>query len=184
MTMKYEYLKDYYKFTNWRLVSNNRYNSGGYGIFNYIPRIIYKKGIWVLMDNYVTSCFIYGMIAEEFLQISKSGDYRSFVDHLWDHQGNISHCPICNGAGKFDWISRITGPRSFDKTKRSYVRDKSKIITFKNANFLKHYIFAPTKVFKGERICKGCMGTGIYINITDVKELISCNINNINMEDI
>jgi len=169
MTTKYEYLKDYYKYTNWRYVgrSNITLNHEGkkltpFGHHN-------KKGIWVILDTYRSSCFIYGIDIKDFLDICEEGNYHSFIDHYWE-PSKLHCCTSCNGAGKLDWISKITGPQPFNKIRHKYVRDKTKILKFQHNEFLKDQcIFAPTKVFEGERICKECKGTGIYIkNINDL----------------
>lgn len=179
MTTKYEYMKDYYKFVNWRFVSANKWVSSHGSSFR-STYTTHRRGLWVMMDNYHNSCFIYGLTVKEFLRVSESGDYTPFLDHYWD-RCRVVNCGTCNGAGKLDWISRITGPPSFDKMRNNYVRDRSKIITSEN-NFLTDYIFAPTKIFKSERICKDCMGTGVYMNNSDINNLTIYNINDVNVE--
>lgn len=161
MTTKYEYMRDYYKYTNWRFLCGNNKTT-------YRSR---KKGVWVLLDTYRRSCFIYGLTIKDFFQISKSGNYHTHVDVYWDVP-YLSQCKSCNGAGKFDWIGRITGPPSFEKIRHIYVRDKSKILKFHNTHSLKDHIFAPTKVFKGERICKDCMGSGMNIAKENIEQLM------------
>lgn len=180
MMTNYEYMKDYYKFTNWRHVaSSNRPRSIG-GLRSHFTAS--KKGLWILMGNYRNTCFIYGLTIREFLRISKSGDYRSFIDCYWDTP-TIANCATCNGAGKLDWISRIVGPPPFDKIRHKYVRDKSKIITYQQHNkFLEDQMFAPTKIFRSERICEDCMGTGMYILKDNIHKLMIYNINDIDTE--
>ena len=172
----YEHIKDYYKYTNWRYVGTTRSTFNhykDYGTFGFT-----KKGIWVVLDNYRHSCFIYGMDVREFLQISENGNYHSFIDHYWD-TCHVAYCKSCNGAGKIDWISNITGPQPFEKIRHKYVRDKSKILKFQNDDFLRGYIFAPTKLFKSERICKNCMGSGIHIDPKNIDNLLSYDIDKI-----
>ncbi len=170
MVTQYEYLKNYYKYTNWRYVSYESKKSS----FRYHN----KNGIWVLIDTYQASCFMYGMSVEEFFYICKKGNYNSFRDHYWD-VSHLAYCERCNGAGKADWISSITGPQPFEKARHKYIRDKSKILKFQHDDFLRNCIFAPTKVFKGERICKDCKGSGIYIHSNNLKNLLLYDIDKI-----
>lgn len=64
-----------------------------------------------------------------------------------------------------------------------YVRDKTKILKYKKHDeFLRDYcIFAPTKVFKGERICKDCKGSGIYIDPKNIDNLLLYDINELHI---
>lgn len=74
---RYEYLKGYYKYTNWRcVVMNNNHNR--ISSFNHS-----KKGVWVILDTYRDSCFMYGIDVKDFLDICKKGNYCFFRDHYW-----------------------------------------------------------------------------------------------------
>jgi len=159
---KYEYMKDYYKYTNWRYINEGNTHLGTFRS--------YKKGIWILLDDYCHRGFIYGMTFKEFFQISKDENYHTRVDMYWDTP-HIAYCKTCNGAGKFDWIGRITTQPSFERIRHIYVGDKSKILQYDSDFFLKQHMFRPTKIFRGERICADCMGCGVYIGEDNIKNL-------------
>jgi len=174
----YGWIKSAYKYTNWRFIGQSNVVDHSI-VINSMQR--YKKGLWVLLDNYTRSCFIYGMTIKEFLEINKHRKYPIGNDYCW-HSARTTYCQNCNGAGKFDWISRITGPQPFDKIRYKYVRDESKFLTFQRNDLLKSYIFAPTKIFRGERMCEKCMGTGIHIHKDSLKNLLSYDIDKIYKE--
>lgn len=75
-----------------------------------------------------------------------------------------SYCKRCCGAGKFDWVSDITGP-SHLHSRYEFIRDKRVVLLYlkSNGDLSTNKIWAPTEVHTGERICDGCLGTGINL---------------------
>ena len=80
-----------------------------------------------------------------------------------------SYCYKCCGAGKFDWVSDITGP-SYFHSRYEFVRDKCVVLLYRKSNgkFSKSNMWAPTEVNVGERICDSCLGTGINLDIDNL----------------
>jgi hypothetical protein len=77
------------------------------------------------------------------------------------------YCRKCLGAGKFDWISSITGPNHFN-SRYEFKRDKREVLLYHkpNGKISKNHIWAFTEVYDGERICDECLGTGINLQIS------------------
>lgn len=80
-----------------------------------------------------------------------------------------SYCHECCGAGKFDWVSDITGP-SYFHSRYEFVRDKRMVLLYRKSNgeFSKTNMWAPTKINAGERICDSCLGTGINLDVDNL----------------
>lgn len=122
-----------------------------------------KRKMYALLGNYYAVTFPELTILE-FLSTSFP-KVKVMVGKDFPHP---TFCKGCYGAGKFDWISNITGP-SYVSSKFEFIRDKRVVLLYRkpNGDLETNHIWAPTEVGLDERICDSCLGTGINLKYND-----------------
>ena len=164
MNVYREIEKGFNEYDNWRYlksveaISTSVYNE----LIN--SQILIGKKLTVLLGNYCLLSFPQLTIME-YLNTDFPKAEVAIVSQEAHHP---PCCRSCCGAGKFDWVSSITGP-SPPKSRFEFVRDKRIVLIHRknNGEFSNGHMWAPTEVNEGERICDDCLGTGICLSECD-----------------
>ena len=141
--------KGFTDYDNWRYMENDR--------TDYTGGQIDERRLLVLLGNYYLVSFPYITI----LKYINLAEERKGV--VMAAEGRYpEYCKRCYGAGKFDWVSNITGPNHL-QSRYEFIRDKSVVLLYHkpNGEISKNHVWAPTEVCEGEHICDYCLGTGI-----------------------
>ncbi len=150
--------KGFVEYDNWRYLKNERlisprdYTGGQIDMYK-----MTGKRILVLLGSYYLVSFSNMHILE---YINSDSELRGIS--LIEKGRLPEYCKRCCGAGKFDWISNITGPNYFH-SRYEFIRDKRVVLLYHkpNGKLSKNHVWAPTEVYEGELICDACLGTGI-----------------------
>jgi len=162
----YEAVKDgFTEYDNWRYLKNEQVKSMEelYDIttIDYEASMlkIEYKNLTALLGNYYMVLFP-NMNIIEYINFD-TDDRRGIISSTQDNP-YPEYCRKCFGAGKFDWVSNITGSNRFN-SRFEFKRDESVVLLYHkdNGEISKNHIWAPTEVYEGERICDDCLGTGI-----------------------
>jgi hypothetical protein len=161
--------KGFTEYENWRYLRNEKYVSANEFVditkFQYPSNIeeLRCKNLTALLGNYYMVSFPNMNILN---YINPNTDRRGIVLSTQDNP-YPQYCPRCCGAGKFDWISSVTGPNHFD-SRFEFTRDERVVLLYykSNGKLSKNHIWASTEIYEGERICDSCLGTGINFEVS------------------
>jgi len=149
--------KGFKDYDNWRYLKYVKPLYMNISVDEQVNHQIIDKYLMVLLGNYYLIKFP-TMSIIEYLNV----DFPRGVGLIDNRNIPPTYCQKCCGAGKFDWVSDITGPCHI-YSKYEFVKDKHVVLLYRKSNgeFSKSNIWAPTEVDIGERICDDCLGTGI-----------------------
>ena len=172
---------EFREYDNWRYLKNIKdlYTNTFGGMID--RHKLLNKRLTVLLGTYYTITFP-DLDIIEFL----STDFPKGRLIVSESIIELSYCKKCCGAGKFDWVSDVTGP-SHSHSRYEFIRDKRVVLLYHkpNGDLETNKIWAPTEVHTGERICDDCLGTGVNLewqgfttcgDMTLRKSLVPCDI--------
>jgi len=167
---KYEtFEKGFTEYDNWRYLKNEQVKSMKelYDVtIHHEPAMlkIEYKNLTALLGSYYMISFPNMSIIK---YINPNADRRGVVVTTQNNP-YPEYCRKCLGAGKFDWVSNITGPSHFN-SRFEFKRDESVVLLYHkpNGKISENHIWAPTEVYEGERMCDECLGTGINFEVNN-----------------
>ena len=146
-------------------------------------RVMQNALMSIADDNYkairvctlTKTIIIMGMTQQALINLNKR--HRSYISENTVFSEQYSYqpgpCMKCRGAGKLDWVNRITGVPflSWRERTQMYSRDPDHVLWYEPVNAISHphysnmeTVFSRTTLGKGEVLCNKCHGIGLELD--------------------